>query len=639
MDKNTSNRKRRPAELTEKRITAIIARLADNKRIRRALPVWGRVHIDRQLPFLCVYRRPVGRMDSGTDRLISSGAAYLNAPGERRFHQSLMRLLEQLAALMTDRFGAYLILEVWEEDRVVESTAEQPTRPGFCLYHPPTIEITSTIKAFQGGLSAVKSQKQKADVTTIAARRISPPGLAPLLPVKRLQTLGIYLLGLEVKPIFVNAKTKDVYPLLLRSIRRQLSPVLNRAFYNFAREHTTHRPPHYHALGRRAMVKAVWEVDRRLAAVSSSFDFLYQVTPVNTEKAWRTFQRSRFETKPVFLYRPHSIDPGLLKRALYDIRVERVEDPTLMHLFLDKQMELDRQLTMISDLGTKRFLYGSLQLHGDVASSLVKVAREILDRTPSRSRKAKQGGALTASEFADLARAEVAWYAQRYPEFKASVQVSDEMYSGLLVSRSRLLIGKKTRIPKHRAEALLQHEVGTHLLTYFNGQAQPFKMLYTGLPGYDGLQEGLAVLSEYLVDGLTAERLRVLAARVLAARALIDGGSFVDVFRLLERVYKFSQLSAYTVTMRVFRGGGLLKDAVYLRGLLDILRYLANGKKFDILFAGKIAQDHIGVIEELLLRKILKPPPLHPRYLEKQGTQMQFEKIQNGITILDLLEK
>ena len=35
---------------------------------------------------------------------------------------------------------------------------------------------------------------------------------------------------------------------------------------------TTHRPPNYHALGRHSVVKAVWEVDRRLADVSGRFD-------------------------------------------------------------------------------------------------------------------------------------------------------------------------------------------------------------------------------------------------------------------------------------------------------------------------------------------------------------------------------
>jgi uncharacterized protein (TIGR02421 family) len=291
---------------------------------------------------------------------------------------------------------------------------------------------------------------------------------------------------------------------------------------------------------------------------------------------------------------------------------------------------------MLHDLGTKKFLYESLQLHGNVGETLLGTAKEILDHTPARSRT-RTRGALSPAEFAKRADREIRWYADKYPEFKAVALVSDEMYSGLLVSRGRLLIGHGVSIPEHRAEALLQHEVGTHLLTYFNGRAQPFRMLQSGLPGYDALQEGLAVLSEYIVGGLTAERLRVLAARVLAARALADGASFVDVFRELTRTHGFSQRAAYTIAMRVFRGGGLLKDAVYLRGLVDILKYLATGGDFDILFVGKIAEKHVGVVEELMLRKILKPPPLFPRYFEAEGARGRLERLRRETPVLGLL--
>ena len=39
-------------------------------------------------------------------------------------------------------------------------------------------------------------------------------------------------------------------------------------------------------------------------------------------------------------------------------------------------------------------------------------------------------------------------------------------------------------------------------------------MFCSGLAGYEGMQEGLAVLAEYLVGGMTAARLRLIAARV-----------------------------------------------------------------------------------------------------------------------------
>ncbi|MCH5599357.1 flavohemoglobin expression-modulating QEGLA motif protein [Niabella ginsengisoli] len=60
---------------------------------------------------------------------------------------------------------------------------------------------------------------------------------------------------------------------------------------------------------------------------------------------------------------------------------------------------------------------------------------------------------------------------------------------------------------------MLQHEIGTHVVTYYNGKAQPLELFSIGVPGYEELQEGLAVLAEYLNDGLTNSRMRTLAAR------------------------------------------------------------------------------------------------------------------------------
>ena len=93
--------------------------------------------------------------------------------------------------------------------------------------------------------------------------------------------------------------------------------------------------------------------------------------------------------------------------------------------------------------------------------------------------------------------------------------------------------------------------------------------------------------------------MRVLAARVVAAQHMLDGASFIDTFRTLDRNYEFSQRTAYTIAMRIYRGGGLTKDAVYLRGLLQILRYLREGGELEPLFVGKIASAHLPLIAEL----------------------------------------
>jgi uncharacterized protein (TIGR02421 family) len=208
-----------------------------------------------------------------------------------------------------------------------------------------------------------------------------------------------------------------------------------------------------------------------------------------------------------------------------------------------------------------------------------------------------------------------------------------------MVSQGSLLIGKWVRIPVSRVDALLQHEVGTHVLTYYNGKAQPFHQLYVGLSGYEALQEGIAVLAEYIVGGLSRPRLRLLAARVIAVHALLDGASFIDCYRELNSKHSFARYSAFTVTMRVFRGGGLTKDAIYLRGLNQLLQYLSDGGGFEPLFIGKIAAEHVPIIEELKWRRVLRDPPLMPRYLTRPDTAERLAKVRQYKSALDLIER
>jgi uncharacterized protein (TIGR02421 family) len=386
------------------------------------------------------------------------------------------------------------------------------------------------------------------------------------------------------------------------------------------------------------MVKAVWEVDRRLAEISDSFDFLLQVTPVNAEGAWREFRRSRFEKIPHFYYRPLAGEPAVMKRRLYDVHIENIEDPTLSELFRQRQDELDRKITMITDIGTPRFLLGSQQVYGRPNEDLLTLAKDLLSQLSSRSREDAVGGQLSADEFARRAREEIEHYRDQLPTFTAQAVVRDDMFSGLLCSGGDLLIGHRAQIPANRVLALLQHEVGTHLLTYYNGLCEPFQQLHSGFAGYDALQEGLAVLTEFLVDGLSGPRMRMLAARVLAADLVVQGASFVETFRLLDRDFGFSQRVAYTITMRTFRGGGLTKDAVYLRGLCEILKYLKEDGRLDPLFVGKIAANHIPFILELQHRNVLQPAAVRPRYLDLPGVSERLQRIRHGVTVADLVQ-
>ena len=106
----------------------------------------------------------------------------------------------------------------------------------------------------------------------------------------------------------------------------------------------------------------------------------------------------------------------------------------------------------------------------------------------------------------------------------------------------------------------------------------------------------------------------------------------------MTKEFGFRRRTAYTITMRIFRGGGFTKDAVYLRGLVEILDYLGDGGKLDPLFVGKIASEHIRFIRELLHRKMIEPPALLPRYMQMPGVQNRLTKLGAKMTVLDLIK-
>src|SRR3546814_13850723 len=104
-----------------------------------------------------------------------------------------------------------------------------------------------------------------------------------------------------------------------------------------------------------------------------------------------------------------------------------------------------------------------------------------------------------------------------------------------MVSGRNLLISTATRMQRRRVDALLQHEVSIHLLTFINGDAQGLKIFRTVLAGYEGIQEGLGVFAESAVGGLTIQRSRLLAARVIVVAALIDGSGLIASLPLLRQ--------------------------------------------------------------------------------------------------------
>lgn len=620
--------------IDDRLVAAVVDRLRRGGAVRRRLPEGGRIHIDRPLPFLALYRPPAGRPDPGTASLVEGEASYVIAPRHRGSHGATQRLVTAVVEVLSDLFGAFLVVEVWSVPPPARDDDDPAGAPAFRVTASRADVDDPSTTRLVAALARVRLHRLAAEVELKPGGRLAPPGFSPILAAGERRQRRCQVLGLEVRAVHQDPDGLTEYPLLRRALQRQVGRALKQSFFEFTHSETPARPPHYQALGRRAVVQAVWAADAALADVGSSFDVLLLVTPTNTEQAWRAFRRSGYARVPPLRYRPIPFDPAAVKRRLYQVALERVEDPTLHSLFEDKRRELDLKLTLLMDRGTRRFVHTSVAMYGGADRGLAELAAEILATLPP-ARDTMSGRALDAEVFRARAEEELDHYRRADPSLDARVEVRSDIAS-LMVSGGRVLVGSELRFAPSRVRALLSHEIGTHLVTWHNGRIQRFLLLAAGLPGYDELQEGLGVFAEWLVGGLDPLRLRLLAARVLAVRLLQDGADLVEAHHWLRDV-GLSARTAFLVAVRVWRGGGFVKDAVYLRGLQTVLEHLRTGGDLDTLFVGKMATTHVAIVEELLRRRILAPARLKPRYLEDPDAQRRLAIARRGMTVADLL--
>jgi uncharacterized protein (TIGR02421 family) len=436
-------------------------------------------------------------------------------------------------------------------------------------------------------------------------------------------------------PQIHRAPDGSVYPQLFRDLSVACGDALLRSACAFIDDGHRTAPPHYRSLGRSAFLAAAIAADHKLDRISRSFDFLLSISPINTEAAFDQFLADKGEVAPRFQYRPLTVDPDDAKRKLYAINLEYLEDPLLERLLCEKRRELDHQLTMLAVRNTPAFRPASTLLYGTVDPCLLADANALLDASATAHRP--RGPMIDADDIAEAARQLISAYRSVDDRFAAKVQLRHDLAAGLMVSGSTLMISTATRMARHRLDALLAHEISVHLLTGFNGASQGLSIFRSGLAHYESIQEGLGVFAEWAVGGLTVARVRLLAARVLAVEAMLRGEDFIAVYRLLHREHGFTARAAFNISARVFRSGGLAKDAIYLQGFRAVCDLVAAGGSLNPFWLGKIAPAHVPAIEELLQRGLIHAPVFLPEFLVRKDTRERIARLRSGLPFNSIL--
>lgn len=603
-------------------IRDIVPELKDGQRTVCNLPEGGFLFLEHDVPSLLVYREVEN--DHATQRLVRGGASFLIV-GKKNF-KFYEAFIDDLSEKMSQKFGSFIVLEIYSGDASSKNF----------VVRGPSHKLPVSLDVLKNSLLKIKSREYGVELGVEIEQTKERQSLSakPLFSIEHIKEKGGTLIGLEVPPVY-RSSDGTLYPVYFRNFRDQFLKAVQKAIFEFVRVQTTSKLTNYNALGKREIHKEIFKIDRQLTEIESSYQFLLLVAPVNIQVLREQFFESNFKKLDRYHYRLLPVDPDILKRKLYNLRIDEIDDPALSYLFDEKREEIDHELTMLKERGSKNFFYSSVRLYKGLDKNVLAEAELILQNIPE-DHEVEKNEKIDAKDFGKMAHKEFEYFRSQDANFGCKVHIRDDV-NIMMVSKGELYLPSDYKMTKKGAKALIQHEIGTHALTYYNGAQQPLGQMSSGLANYDALQEGIAVFSEYLCGGLSGNRLRILAGRVVAGAALLVGANFHQVFYKLYSEYDFSKERAFNITSRMFQGGGFLKDIIYLKGLVRLRDYIVDGGELQPLLSGKFALKHVKVIKDLSERGLVYPPKLTPRYFSDKNFDKKIKKIKQGLSLSKMI--
>jgi len=145
-------------------------------------------------------------------------------------------------------------------------------------------------------------------------------------------------------------------------------------------------------------------------------------------------------------------------------------------------------------------------------------------------------------------------------------------------------------------ERTVLHEIEGHVMPRCRASGMGLGIFVVGTAWGADDQEGRALVLERRAGALLGDRRRELAYRHVTARRLEAGADFVESARgLCEAGASLSD--ALRIAARVYRGGGLGREVVYLPALLRVEAALVEDPEIDrILGAGRVSVPAAGVL-------------------------------------------
>ena len=408
-----------------------------------------------------------------------------------------------------------------------------------------------------------------------------------------------------VKKIFMDEVTGDVYPLVLEELKAGLKSAISETAAFFVRRYGKKKKTQKADVLSSTISPEVFILDKELYSLCKSVETLNFINPLNIIAQRNKFLNKNNYVSPDFNYKQLDINPYKFREQLYKLPVDNVNDAGIQQLYRHVIDNLASKIDLLATIGTDDFVYNSLKYYGEPNSTDIANARFILHLNSNHNNHINK--ILNADEAIHYFKEQAENWGLNCRIEKSSKLVAKAMVNN---EKALLLINKSASFTEKELHAYAYHELGIHMLTTINAKKHPLKVFSLGLTGNTHTQEGIALYSEYCSGSLTIQRLQTIALRVIAVQYMLEHGDFVKTYHALMNEFELEKDFTFTLTTRVYRGGGFTKDYLYLKGFRDIIN-LVKTNSIDNLLIGKTGLLDFEITNELVERGMInKPIPL-----------------------------
>lgn len=544
----------------------------------------------------CIYSKAWGK-DVWTKNLPSS----LKKQGADK-HKAFYRVLDALVSKVESKFGACVIFDLhsYNSERIAKET--------------PTFNIGTEQIDLDRWIRVVDRFKKNLNKVSLANQKVRAAydevfyGRGYLIAHVNSRFENTLVLPCEVKKVFMNEQSGEVYRLLLNELKEGVKHCLTDTGAFFARRHSRKTATRRMDMLSSKLDPEILKVDRALYALAKGTETLNYINPVNITQEKRKFLARKGNYIPEFKYKPLAIDPYSFREKLYRLPVDNIRDSGIQKLYCQVIDGLSSKIDLLVNAGSPEFVYSSLKYYGEPSIEDEANAHFLLHAAKYEPETDKQVSTAEAVEFFRLKASD--W------GMKCKVELTNRIVASAMVSNAKrtLYVNKDATLTETEVNALAHHELGVHMATTLNAASMPLKVFSLGLPGNTMTQEGLAILNEYHSGNMSLNRLQGLALRVLAVKEMLKYGDFRHTYSYLHEEMGMTTDDAFKLAVRVHRSGGFTKDYLYLRGVSEALRQYRDDD-ISNLYVGKTGFAYLGIINELVEREIIHKPAFVPEGL------------------------